>query len=90
MPPNSKGGAFVRDPKISREPEVTASVKLRFVDVSGLSLPLHCGELPGNVSIVKRTQQSTQKASKLETKTLESVIQTLDAQGRVCVSFFCF
>ncbi|KAL9031982.1 MAG: hypothetical protein Q9196_000055 [Gyalolechia fulgens] len=38
LPPNSKGGAFIHDPKLCGEKEVLAQVKLQFTDPSGAKL----------------------------------------------------
>lgn len=38
LPPNSKGGAFIHDPKLCGEKEVLAQVKLQFRDPSGAKL----------------------------------------------------
>lgn len=66
LPPNSKGGAFVNDPKLSRETEVKAQIKLKFRNVKAASM------------VVTRSLQSTQKRNKLEQKTLEGVLMTID------------
>jgi len=66
LPPNSKGGAFVHDPKISRELEVKAQMKLKFKNTRGQTM------------VVTRSLQSTQKKNKLEQKTLESLLATTD------------
>ena len=66
LPPNSKGGAFVNDPKLSRETEVKAQIKLKFRNVKSTSM------------VVTRSLQSTQKRNKLEQKTLEGVLMTID------------
>jgi len=66
LPPNSKGGAFVHDPKISGEVEVKGQIKLKFRNLRGQTM------------VVTRSLQSTQKRSKLEQKTLESLLVTND------------
>ncbi|KAJ2718261.1 DNA repair protein rad50 [Coemansia sp. Benny D115] len=38
LPPNSKGGAFIHDPKLAGEKEVKAQVKLRFLNISQRSM----------------------------------------------------
>src|ERR1700722_6888625 len=79
LPPNSKGGAFVNDPKLSRETEVKAQIKLKFRNVKSASM------------VVTRSLQSTQKRNKLEQKTLEGVLMTIDqATGeQVSISTRC-
>eukprot|EP01135_Chromosphaera_perkinsii_P004834 Nk52_evm12s298 gene=Nk52_evmTU12s298 len=66
MPPNSNKGAFVHDPKIAGEREVKARVKLRFKNTTGHTL------------VATRNMQLTQKTKKLEFKTLENNLQTVD------------
>ena len=66
LPPNAKGGAFVHDPKVSRELEVKGQIKLKFKNVKGQTM------------VCTRSMQSTQKKTKLEQKTLESVLVTTD------------
>ena len=66
LPPNSKGGAFVHDPKVSREAEVKGQIKLKFKNVRGQTM------------VCTRSLQSIQKKSKLEQKTLESLLSTTD------------
>jgi DNA repair protein RAD50 len=64
LPPNSKGGAFIHDPKMANEREVKAQIKLKFKNVSGKHL------------VCTRSLQLTQRAKKIEMKTLESVLMT--------------
>lgn len=79
LPPNAKGGAFVHDPKVSRELEVKGQIKLKFKNVKGQTM------------VCTRSMQSTQKKTKLEQKTLESVLVTTDpATGeQVSISSRC-
>ncbi|OAG28987.1 DNA repair protein RAD5 [Nematocida displodere] len=60
LPPNSKNGAFVHDPRFSREAETKAHVMMKFVSCSGQELVL-----------LRAMAQSSGRA-KSETKTLES------------------
>ncbi|OLY80009.1 DNA repair protein RAD50 [Smittium mucronatum] len=62
LPPNSKGGAFVYDPKLAGETEVRAQVKLKFRDDKGKSM------------VCTRSLQVTQKKSTVSFQTLESVL----------------
>ena len=66
LPPNSKGGAFIHDPKVANEREVKAQIKLKFRNVSGKQL------------VCTRSLQLTQRAKKIEMKTLENVLMTKD------------
>ncbi|PJF17348.1 Rad50 meiotic double strand DNA break [Paramicrosporidium saccamoebae] len=79
LPPNAKGGAFVHDPKVSREAEVKGQIKLKFKNVRGQTM------------VCTRSMQSTQKKTKLEQKTLESVLATTDLQTgeQVSISSRC-
>lgn len=79
LPPNSKGGAFVHDPKVSRELEIKGQIKLKFRNVKGQTM------------VCTRSMQSMQKKAKLEQKTLESVLVTTDpATGeQVSISSRC-
>ncbi|KAI8626631.1 hypothetical protein F5Y19DRAFT_445596 [Xylariaceae sp. FL1651] len=62
LPPNSKGGAFIHDPKLCGEREVFAQVKLRY-------------HVPPNTSyVVTRSLQLTVKKSVRSQKTIEGTI----------------
>lgn len=69
MPPGTKGGAFIHDPKIAHETEVKGQVRLQFSDITGQQC------------VVQRIIQATQKAKKIETKTLDGVITRRNAAG---------
>ena len=67
LPPNSKGGAFVHDPKLlSNESIVKAQVKLKFRNLKGLPM------------VVTRSIQLSIKNKKSELKTLEGLLVTND------------
>lgn len=66
LPPNSKGGAFVFDPKLAHESEVKAQVKLKFKSINGRQM------------MVTRSLQLSQKKTRTEMKTLESLLVTKD------------
>ncbi|KAI8052552.1 P-loop containing nucleoside triphosphate hydrolase protein [Syncephalis plumigaleata] len=68
LPPNSKGGAFINDPKIAREAEVKAQIKLKFRNVNGRSM------------VCTRSMMLTQKKSTVSQKTLEGVLLTKDPE----------
>ncbi|KAI0400173.1 AAA domain-containing protein [Xylaria palmicola] len=62
LPPNSKGGAFIHDPKLCGEREVFAQVKLRY-------------NVPPNTSYVAtRSLQLTVKKTAVSQKTLEGTL----------------
>lgn len=64
QPPNSKGGAFIHDPKLVGEREVLAQVKLRFLTP------------PEASHVVTRSLQLTVKKTARSVKTLESAMET--------------
>lgn len=67
QPPNTRGGAFVHDPKMANEKEVKAQVKLRF----------HAAN--GNRMLVVRNLSVTAKKTGLTMKTLESILALADS-----------
>ncbi|KAJ2156541.1 DNA repair protein rad50 [Coemansia sp. RSA 552] len=79
LPPNSKGGAFIHDPKLVGEKEVKAQVKLRFNNISHRSMTC------------VRSILLTQKKLTLTQKTLEGAL-SFDAtatEGKVSISSRC-
>lgn len=62
LPPNSKGGAFVNDPKIANETEVKAQVKLKFKSMNGQKM------------VCTRSISLSQKNKTLQQKTLDGVL----------------
>ncbi|KAM0329212.1 hypothetical protein ACHAQA_004512 [Verticillium albo-atrum] len=64
QPPNSKGGAFVHDPKLIGEKEVMAQVKLAFTSTTGVK------------HVVTRSLQLTIKKTTRSLKTLEGSLAT--------------
>ncbi|TGJ85129.1 hypothetical protein E0Z10_g3646 [Xylaria hypoxylon] len=74
LPPNSKGGAFIHDPKLCGEREVLAQVKLRY-------------NVPPNTSYVAtRSLQLTVKKTARSQKTLEGTLHSNCDGERVSVS----
>ncbi|CAN6627038.1 DNA repair protein Rad50p [Trichomonascus vanleenenianus] len=69
LPPNSKGGAFIHDPKISGEREVLAQVKLSFESVNHRKM------------ICTRSMQLTTKRTTRTFKTLEGQLLTKGDDG---------
>ncbi|KAI0670775.1 hypothetical protein C8Q78DRAFT_1078750 [Trametes maxima] len=63
QPPNTRGGAFVHDPKIANEKEVKAQVKLRFYAANGTRM-----------LAVRNLSVSTKKTGAMTMKTLESIL----------------
>ncbi|CAL5391980.1 unnamed protein product [Camellia sinensis] len=78
LPPNARSGhSFVHDPK--GETETKGQIKLRFKTAAGKDV------------VCIRSFQLTQKASKMEYKAIESVLQTLNPHTgeKVCLSYRC-
>ncbi|KAJ6613278.1 P-loop containing nucleoside triphosphate hydrolase protein [Mycena sp. CBHHK59/15] len=63
QPPNTRGGAFVHDPKMANEKEVKAQVKLRFHAANG-----------ARMLAVRNLSVSVKKTAGLTMKTLESIL----------------
>ena len=82
QPPNTRGGAFVHDPKMANEKEVKAQVKLRFYAANGTRM------------IAVRNLSVTVKKTGLTMKTLESILGLADSDDksskvRLARSYFC-
>lgn len=69
LPPNSKGGAFVHDPKITGEKDVRAQVKLAFTSANSLNM------------IVTRNIQLLTKKTNATFKTLEGQLVIVNGNG---------
>ncbi|EDO19069.1 hypothetical protein Kpol_2000p34 [Vanderwaltozyma polyspora DSM 70294] len=69
LPPNSKGGAFVHDPKITGEKDIRAQVKLAFTSANGLNM------------IVTRNIQLLVKKTTTTFKTLEGQLVAINKEG---------
>ncbi|KAI6252212.1 hypothetical protein MCOR07_011438 [Pyricularia oryzae] len=63
QPPNSKGGAFLHDPKLAGESVIKAQVKLSFYSTIGQQL------------VVTRSLQVTQAKKKLNVKTIDGTLR---------------
>ncbi|KAG0353823.1 DNA repair protein rad50 [Gamsiella multidivaricata] len=68
LPPGSKGGAFVNDPKMSDSPSVKAQVRLRFKNVNNQTM-----------SIIRSLSLTVNKKTYTQ-KTLENVLAAMDPQ----------
>uniref|UniRef100_A0A0A9AU83 DNA repair protein RAD50 n=1 Tax=Arundo donax TaxID=35708 RepID=A0A0A9AU83_ARUDO len=80
LPPNSRSGhTFVHDPKVAGETETKGQIKLRFKTAAGKDV------------VCIRSFQLTQKASKMEFKAIESILQTINPHTgeKVCLSYRC-
>ncbi|TYI38385.1 hypothetical protein ES332_A02G023600v1 [Gossypium tomentosum] len=80
LPPNARSGhSFIHDPKVAGETETKGQIKLRFKTAAGKDV------------VCIRSFQLTQKASKMEYKAIESVLQTLNPHTgeKVCLSYRC-
>ena len=69
LPPNSKGGVFVHDPKITGEKDIRAQVKLAFTSANGLNM------------IVTRNIQLLVKRTTNTFKTLEGQLVAINKVG---------
>ncbi|WVQ73482.1 hypothetical protein IAR50_003054 [Cryptococcus sp. DSM 104548] len=67
MPPNTKGGAFVHDPKMAGEKEVKAQVRLRFWNAKR-----------ERMTATRNLQVTTKKTGALTMKTLEGILAKTD------------
>ncbi|KAM7261440.1 hypothetical protein ACFE04_008807 [Oxalis oulophora] len=80
LPPNARSGhSFIHDPKVAGETETKGQIKLRFKTAARRDV------------VCIRSFQLTQKASKMEYKAIESVLQTINPQTgeKVCLSYRC-
>lgn len=77
LPPNSKGGAFIHDPKISGDQEVLAQVKLAFRNTNDVQM------------ICTRSMQLTVKKASRTFKTLEGQLMAMKDNERVTISTRC-
>ncbi|WEW57646.1 DNA repair protein rad50 [Emydomyces testavorans] len=74
LPPNSKGGAFIHDPKLCGEKEVLAQVKLAFKATSGAKM------------VITRSLQLTVKKTTRQQKTLEGQLLMVKEGERTAIS----
>ncbi|KIK01859.1 hypothetical protein K443DRAFT_678003 [Laccaria amethystina LaAM-08-1] len=70
QPPNTRGGAFIHDPKMANEKEVKAQVKLRFHAANG-----------NRMLAVRNLSVTVKKNAGLTMKTLESILSLVDGAG---------
>ncbi|XP_068457067.1 DNA repair protein RAD50 [Clinocottus analis] len=77
LPPGSKGGAFVHDPKDAHETDVRAQIRLLFTDVNGEKVSIH------------RSMSCTQKAKNYTFKSLDQVITRIKDGEKVSLSAKC-
>uniref|UniRef100_A0A8C2ZBF5 RAD50 double strand break repair protein n=1 Tax=Cyclopterus lumpus TaxID=8103 RepID=A0A8C2ZBF5_CYCLU len=77
LPPGSKGGAFVHDPKDAHETDVRAQIRLLFTDVNGEKVT------------ILRSMSCTQKAKNYTFKSLEQVIIRTKDGEKVSLSSKC-
>lgn len=77
QPPNTRGGAFIHDPKMANEKEVKAQVKLRFFAANGKRM-----------LAVRNLSVTVKKNNALTMKTLENILSLADdnegKSGKVC------
>lgn len=77
LPPGSKGGAFVHDPKDAHETDVRAQIRLLFTDVNGEKMT------------IQRSMSCTQKAKNYSFKSLEQVITRTKGGEKKSLSSKC-
>ncbi|KAK6340190.1 DNA repair protein rad50 [Orbilia blumenaviensis] len=77
LPPNSKNGAFIHDPKICGEKEVMAQVKLSFVNTNGARM------------VCTRSLQLSVKKTARSQKTLDGQLLMIKDNQRSTVSTRC-
>jgi DNA repair protein RAD50 len=70
QPPNTRGGAFVHDPKMAAEKEVKAQVKLRFRAANG-----------NDMMITRNLSVTLKKSAGMAMKTLESLLSILPKEN---------
>ncbi|KAF8895513.1 hypothetical protein BD779DRAFT_1640508 [Infundibulicybe gibba] len=70
QPPNTRGGAFVHDPKMANEKEVKAQVKLRFHAANGTRM-----------LAVRNLSVTVRKTTGFTMKTLESILALADGNA---------
>jgi DNA repair protein RAD50 len=77
QPPNTRGGAFIHDPKMANEKEVMAQVKLRFNAANGVKM-----------LAVRNLSVTMKKTGGMTMKTLESLLGLAEGNpekgGKVC------
>ncbi|GJF00265.1 DNA repair protein rad50 [Phanerochaete sordida] len=81
QPPNTRGGAFVHDPKLANEKEVKAQVKLRFTAANG-----------NVIEAVRNLSVTVKKNGAMTMKTLEGIMNTRGIEGtgkRATISTKC-
>ena len=74
FPPNSKGTAFIYDPKLLSAPDVRAELRLRFTDSHSRSIA------------VRRIIQASLRAGKLSQKTLETELIDESSQEHIILA----
>uniref|UniRef100_A0A8C5HJ38 Zinc-hook domain-containing protein n=1 Tax=Gouania willdenowi TaxID=441366 RepID=A0A8C5HJ38_GOUWI len=77
LPPGSKGGAFVHDPKDAHETDVRAQIRLLFTDVNGEKVT------------IQRSMSCTQKAKNNQFKSLDQVITRIKDGQKVHLPSKC-
>ncbi|KDR82825.1 hypothetical protein GALMADRAFT_112894 [Galerina marginata CBS 339.88] len=70
QPPNTRGGAFIHDPKMANEKEVKAQVKLRFHAANGTRM-----------LAVRNLSVTVKKTAGLTMKTLENILALADGNA---------
>ncbi|CAK8686844.1 unnamed protein product [Clavelina lepadiformis] len=76
-PLNTKGGAFVHDPKLAKETEVRAKVRLK------------CRTIRGDHILIERGMIAVQKQKNVQFKTLDGVITKFRNEEKVSITSKC-
>ena len=71
QPPNTRGGAFIHDPKMANEKEVKAQVRLRFVAANGQQM-----------FVMRNLSVTVKKTGAMQMKTLEGVLGISEHGGK--------
>lgn len=79
QPPNTRGGAFIHDPKMANEKEVKAQVRLRFVAANGQRM-----------FVMRNLSVTVKKTGAMTMKTLEGVLGVSDQGGKGVSHIFCY
>ncbi|KAM0679337.1 DNA repair protein rad50 [Binucleata daphniae] len=77
LPQNSRGGAFIYDPKLLQQTDVKAQVKLKFVNINNIEM------------VCTRSIQATQRKNALTQKTIDSTLLFKNEKEQVSVSNRC-
>jgi hypothetical protein len=78
QPPNTRGGAFIHDPKMANEKEVKAQVRLRFVAANGQQM-----------FVMRNLSVTVKKTGAMQMKTLEGVLGVSEQASNKVFLYVC-